>query len=439
MNNLDEALTTLLLELRLTLRTELTSVWLPIQFGAILLAAAVAYGIAAVVRRKFDLVSATMGWPPYLRIVARAVADNFGVIVFIAVLALMRLAFLAALEHPRIYLLGVAGSLATAWLVIAILASVIRNAFVNRVVAVTAWTIAALNILGLLDRAVAALDSYAITMGGLRLTPLLVLKAIAFLLVSLWAANTSSNFFERQLRGVADLTPSVQVLLGKLIRIALLTFAVLIVIGSVGIDLSVLAFFTGAVGVGLGFGLQKIVSNLVSGIILLADKSIKPGDIISVGEQYGWVTTMGARYTAVDTRDGREYLIPNEDFVTQRVVNWTYSSNLIRLEVRFGASYASEPRKVQAAAVAAAASVPRVLKQPAPICHLMAFNPSTVEYRLAFWISDPAKGITTVRSDVMLALWDTLEKEGVGLPKPGPARVIYERAKDEGEDLPPLR
>ena len=122
-----------------------------------------------------------------------------------------------------------------------------------------------------------------------------------------------------------------------------MTLAIIIVLSSVGIDLSVLAVFTGAVGVGLGFGLQKIVSNLVSGIILLADKSIKPGDVISVGEQFGWVTHMGARYTAVDTQDGREFLIPNEDFVTQRVVNWSYSNDLMRLEVKFGASYSQRP------------------------------------------------------------------------------------------------
>ena len=148
---------------------------------------------------------------------------------------------------------------------------------------------------------------------------------------------------------------------------------------------------------------------------------------------------MGARYTAVDIKDGREYLVPNEDFVTQRVVNWSYSSNLMRLEVKFGASYSSDPRKVQAAAVAAAASVPRVLKQPAPICHLLAFGSSAVEYRLSFWIADPDAGVTAVRSNVMLALWDTLEHEGVGMPKPGPQRVIYERAKadGDGEDLPP--
>ena len=123
------------------------------------------------------------------------------------------------------------------------------------------------------------------------------------------------------------------------------------------------------------------------------------------------------------------------------MVNWSFSSNLVRLEVKFGASYASEPRKVKAAAVAAAASVPRVLKHPAPNCHLLAFGSSTVEYRLAFWISDPSAGITAVRSDVMLALWDTLEREGIGLPKPGPQRIIYEHAKGDGDgaDLPPVR
>ena len=130
----------------------------------------------------------------------------------------------------------------------------------------------------------------------------------------------------RRVQTSPDLTPSIQVLLGKLIRIALITFAVLIVLGSVGIDFSALAFFSGAVGVGVGFGLQKIVSNLVSGIILLADKSIKPGDVITVGDHFGWVDDMGARYTSVDTRDGREFLIPNEDFITQQVINWSYST-----------------------------------------------------------------------------------------------------------------
>ena len=439
--DIEAALAALNSGLRMTLRTQFTSIWLPIQLGIIVAVAAVAMGFAASVRKRFDLVSATMSWPPYLRLVVRVMMNHLGAIAFIVLLSVVRVSMRASIERPRTYLLMVAIDLASAWVVINIVAGVIRNQFVNRIVTVSVWTLAALSILRLLDPIVTGLNSITLNLGGLRITPLVILKAIVLMVLLVWAAVAASNFLDRRLRAFTDLTPSIQVLLSKLIRIALLAFAIIIALSSLGIDLSVLAVFTGAVGVGLGFGLQKIVSNLVSGIILLADKSIKPGDVISVGDQYGWVTTMGARYTAVDTRDGREYLIPNEDFVTQRVVNWSYSNNLIRLEVKFGASYSSDPRKVQAAAIEAAAGVPRVLKQPAPICHLLTFGSSAVEYRLAFWIADPGAGITAVRSNVMLALWDTLEREGVGLPKPGPQRVIYERAKAEGdgEDLPPVR
>ncbi len=426
--DIQDALTALIAGLRATLRTELTSIWLPIQLGTIVLVAAIALGIAALVRKRFDLVALTMAWPPYLRLVVRAVMTHFGVITFILLLFVVRVSEQTWIERPRTYLLGVAIDLATAWVVINIVASLIRNQFVNRIVAVTAWTIAALSILRLLDPVTAGLDSIAITVGGLKITPLLVLKTTALLLLTLWAAIAVSNFLDRQVRGFSDLTPSIQVLLGKLIRITLLTFAVILVLSSVGIDLSVLAIFSGAVGVGIGFGLQKIVSNLVSGIILLADKSIKPGDIISVGDQFGFVGNMGARYTSVDTRDGREYLIPNEDFITQRVVNWSYSNDLVRIEVKFATVYNDDPRKALTVAVEAASDVPRVLRTPAPLCHLTAFGSAAIEYTLWFWIKDPGAGTMSLRSDVLLTLWEGLQREGVGMPKPGPAHVIYEKA-----------
>jgi small-conductance mechanosensitive channel len=298
-------------------------------------------------------------------------------------------------------------------------------------VAVAAWAVVALNILGLLQPTMAALDSFGFVIGGLRITPLLAIKTTVLLLITLWAANTVSDYLDRRLRGTSDLTPSIQVLISKLIRLLLITFAILIALSTVGIDFSALAFFSGAVGVGLGFGLQKIVSNLVSGIILRADKSIKPGDVISVGDHFGRVGIMGARYTSVDTRDGREYLIPNEDFITQRVANWTYSSDLVRLFVRFNTTYDSDPRQAQAAAVEAALGTERVLKKPAPACMLSDFGTTSIEFELWFWIKDPAAGITNVKSDVLLALWDTLARKGVKIPKPGPARVIYELARED--------
>jgi small-conductance mechanosensitive channel len=304
-SDLQDALGALLQAARLTLRTELTSIWLPIQLGLIGLAIVMAIGLAAALRKRVDLVAVTEHWPPFLRMIARALVMHLGALLFILVLMAIRAALRADIINPRTYLMGVAISLTTAWVVINILASVIHNQFVNRVVAVSAWTIAALSILRLLDPVTNSLDSMAFFVGGLRITPLLILKTTALLLVTLWLANAASNFLERRVQTFSDLTPSIQVLIGKLIRIALFVLAVVIVLNSMGIDLSVLALFSGAVGVGLGFGLQKIVSNLVSGIILLADKSVKPGDIISVGDHFGRVGNMGARYTSVDTRDGR--------------------------------------------------------------------------------------------------------------------------------------
>jgi small-conductance mechanosensitive channel len=409
-----------------TLRTELTSIWLPIQFGIIVLAALAAWACAAAIRRRFDLVTATMGWPSYLRIFVRALIDNFGVLAFMVLIGITRTAIRTWATHPRTYILGVAADLATAWVVIALAASLIRNPFINRVVQVTAWTIAALSILGLLDDTVAALDARAILIGGIRVTPLLVIKTAVLLAVALWAATATSNFLDRRVQHASGLTPSIQVLAGKLIRIGVMTAAIVIVLSASGIDLAV---FTGAIGVGVGLGLQKIVSNFVSGIILLADKSIKPGDVISVGDQFGWVAHMGARYTSVDLKDGRELLVPNEDLVTQRVINWTYSSDLMRLEVKFSATYDSDLHQTRSAAIDAAQSVEQVLKVPPPVCHLTGYGASAIEYVLWFWIKDAATGPTAVRSAVMIALWDAFAREGIKLPIPGATRVILEQPK----------
>jgi small-conductance mechanosensitive channel len=428
-SDLEQAGVALIASLRASIQTEFTSIWLPTQLGAIAVIALIAAGLAAILRRNFDLVTSTASWPAYLRVVARGIASHIGLLVFLALMMVMRAAIDAALAEARTYLLTVAIDLATAWFVVAILTSVIRNPVANRLVAISIWTVAALSILHLLGPVTKALDSTAIVIGGLRISPLLVLKTTVLLLIALWLAAAASNFLDRWVQGLSGLTPSAQVLIGKIMHVALLTFAIVIVLGSVGIDLTALAWFSGAVGVGLGFGLQKVVSNLVSGIILLADKSIKPGDIISVGEHFGRVVSMGARYTSVDTRDGREHLIPNEDLVTQRVVNWSYSSDFVRLEVRFNAVYASDPKTVCRVTVAAAAAVPRVLKQPEPSCNIAAFGASALEFSLDFWIRDPADGVANVRGAVLQALWDAFEREGIRIPMPGATHVVLERPK----------
>ena len=412
---------------------QLTSANLLLQLGLIAFAAGLATLAAMLIRRRIDVIALTMGWPALARQFVHHAMANLATIIFLVIVALMHAAMLEVTWPSQSYLLGVAASLATAWVVIVLIAGLIRNQFLYRLVAVSAWTLAALSILGLLQPTMNALDAVGVVIGGLRVTPLLVIKTTVLLLLALWAASATSDFLERRVRS-ADLTPSIQVLIGKVIRLLLVTFAILAALSTVGIDFSALAFFSGAVGVGLGFGLQKIVSNLVSGIILLADKSIKPGDVITVGESFGWVGSMGARYTSVVTRDGREFLIPNEDFVTQRVVNWSYSNDEVRLDVDFGVSYSADPHKVIAIALGAVHSIPRILPSPKPVCHLTGFGDSSLDFILRFWIRDPIDGITNVRGLVLLALWDAFKREGIEIPFPqrdlnprGPFHVVVDR------------
>jgi hypothetical protein len=244
---LQDALVSLITGLRATLRTELTSIWLPIQIGLIVAAVVASVALAAIIRRKFDLASATEGWPHYIRMAVRAITDNFGVLVFIFLATVARAALEAAAESPRVYLIDVGINLATAWVVIAIVAGLIRNPYANRAVAIAAWTIAALSILGLFDATVAALDARGIVIGGVRVTPLLLVKTSVLLLVALWAALALSNFLVRRVQELPELEPPVQNLIGTSIRVAVLAIAVVVVLSWVGIDLSVLAVLTGAV------------------------------------------------------------------------------------------------------------------------------------------------------------------------------------------------
>src|SRR5665647_3416269 len=246
------------------LGSEFTSVWLIVQLGLIVLAGAIGTLVATLLRRRLDIVSLTMGWPPLLRLLTRLLVANIGTVFFVMLVVVTHRVMLSLTWPSRSYLLGVAASLATAWVVIALVAGLIRNQFVYRLVAVSAWAIAALSILSLLAPTMSALDSIGLVIGGLRVTPLLAIKTSVLLLLTLWAANSTSDFLDRRVRNTVGLTPSIQVLIGKLIRLLLITFAILIVLSTVGIDFSALAFFSGALGVGLGFGLQKIVSNLVS-------------------------------------------------------------------------------------------------------------------------------------------------------------------------------
>ena len=317
------------------------------------------------------------------------------------------------------YLLYAVMLLSGAWLTINVVSHALRSRFIGRLFAIGIWTFVAVSVLGIADDIATTLDSIGIGIGDTRLSILRILQAVLFISVLLWAAFATGNFLDRRIQNVEELTPSLRVLLGKILRIALIVFAVMIAMQSLNLDLTALTVLSGAVGVGIGFGLQKVVSNFISGIIILLDQSIKPGDTITVGETFGWIRELRARFVSVVTRDGREYLIPNEDFVTTQVVNWSFSDKFVRLDVPFGVSYNSDPHEVSRLAIEAAASVDRVdSRVRTPVCWMTEFGDSSINFVLRFWIDDPQGGLTNIRGKVLLALWDTFKEHGVSIPFP---------------------
>ncbi|MEM6728134.1 MAG: mechanosensitive ion channel domain-containing protein, partial [Pseudomonadota bacterium] len=318
----------------------------------------------------------------------------------------------------RSYLLGIIATLAFAWLAVAFATRLIRNRALRMVVRYGAWAYVTLQITGLLEQGIAVLDNLAFTLGDFRISALLVVQAVISLGVLITAARLFTRATSDRIRRSEEMSPSMQVLVVKVLQIVFYGLAIVIGLNAVGVDLTGLAVLSGAIGVGLGFGLQKVVSNLVSGVIILLDKSIKPGDVISLGETFGWIQTLGARYASVVTRDGKEYLIPNEDLITNQVVNWSHSDEFVRLDIFFGTAYGDDPHAVRRIAIEAAASVNRVLKDRPPVCHIVGFGDSSVDYILRFWITDPTGGLTNIRGNVYLALWDAFQEHGISIPFP---------------------
>jgi small-conductance mechanosensitive channel len=396
---------------------EVTSPWFYLQFGMMLAAAGIAFATDAAIRARVDMTSFAMGWPLPLRHFCRVLVSSASTAVFAVLVIAARVAMYHSTWPSRSYLLVVAAKLALAWLVIRLVTSVIRNAFIVKLVSVSAWIVAALSIIGQLDPAIDALDSVSIVLGGLRLTPLVLIKLGALLIAALWLTNIASNFAESRINRSTDLTPSIQVLLVKMIRMGLMVLAITIAMGAVGINLAALAVFSGAVGVGIGIGLQKIVANFISGIILLADKSVKPGDLVTIGDSTGRISAMKTRYISVAAGDGREFLIPNEDLVTQKVVNWTYTDKNTLVKVLFGTNYDADPKLVCKLAADIGASARRAIKGKPPTCILTEFAEAGMKFSLTFWIADP-DGMDNVKSDVMLALWETFKREGIRVPYP---------------------
>lgn len=326
-----------------------------------------------------------------------------------------------------------ATSLLSAWVVIRLLLNFIADPWWSKAVAVFVWSVTALDIIGLLDPTLEILDRMAINLGSFRLSLLVVGKGAVAMVVLLWLANGAARLVESRLKSISQFTPSQKVLFGKLSRVLFVTVAILTGVNMVGIDLTALTVFSGALGLGVGIGLQKVVSNLLSGVILLMDRSVKPGDVVSISGTYGWINAIGARYVSVVTRDGIEHLIPNEVLISTPVENWSHSDRLVRQRLPFGISYDSDVHLAIKLAEQAGGEFARILKNPAPRCLLKGYGDNSLDLELRVWIEDAEKGVSNIKSEIYLRIHELFALNNVAFPYPqrdihvkGPVRLMFD-------------
>lgn len=315
-------------------------------------------------------------------------------------------------------ILGIVAAAAGALLVINIVRGIQLAQWIAMLLAGFVFVTVLSDALGGLAPIADTLDAIGFRLGERRFTLLVVIQ-IAVMLLALYAVVRLLNrVIGQSIRRAHGLDPAQQLLAQKLAGIVIVAAAFFIGIDLVGIDLTALAVFGGALGLAVGFGLQKTVGNLFAGIILLMDRSIKPGDVIVVGDSFGQVSKIGVRAVSVITRDGKEHLIPNEDLMTREVENWSYSSRNVRIHIPVGVSYDSDIALAQRLMIEAAMESKRVLKVPKPNVWLRGYGDSSVDHEILVWIKDPEAGVGNVQSEILNRLWQLFKENGIEIPYP---------------------
>lgn len=288
-----------------------------------------------------------------------------------------------------------------------------------------AWSVATVVFVALLSHSVggfaqitATLDSIGVDLGSRRLSLLAVITMLVTVVLLYALVRLANRATGQALAGARALDPTQRLLAQKLIGIGIVVVAFFFGIDLLGIDLTSFALFSGAFGLAIGFGLQKTIGNLIAGIILLMDRSVKPGDVIVVGDSFGWVNKIGVRAVSVVTRDGKEHLIPNENLMTQEVENWSFSDPNVRIRIPVRVGYDCDLPLAQALMLRAATDSTRVLETPQPNVRLTAFGEYAVEHDILVWVSDPESGVGNIRSDVLNRLWVLFRENGIVVPYP---------------------
>ncbi len=277
----------------------------------------------------------------------------------------------------------------------------------------------------LLSRAVGGLEllqerlaGFGFSIGDRNFSLLTVINLLVTVVVLFTLVRLATRLLRRAIKRNDRFDPTQRLLIEKISAVVIVVAAFFVGIDILGIDLTAFAVFSGALGLAIGFGLQKTVGNLIAGIILLMDRSIKPGDVIAVGDSFGWVNKIGVRAVSVITREGKEHLIPNEILMTQEVENWSYSSRSVRVKIAVGVAYDTDLRLAQQLMIEAAKEAKRVLDEPEPVCWITGFGDSSVDHELRFWITDPEAGIGNIKGAVFLSVWDKFQAAGIEIPFP---------------------
>ncbi len=288
----------------------------------------------------------------------------------------------------------------------------------ERIIAYGMWIVVALYFTGVLPEISDALDDIKFTVGTKKLSLLVILLAVFWSVLTVFVALAVSRIIENRVMATESLDMSMRVISGKMIRALTVILAILIALSLMGIDITVLSVFGGALGVGLGLGLQKIASNYVSGFVILLDRSIRPGDLVTIGDRQGTVANIKARYTVLRGLDGTEAIIPNDTIISNTVLNHTYSDPKCALKTAVTVAYESDVQQAMALFLEAGRSRARVLAEPAPSVLVKGLAENGIDLELTVWINDADQGQSSLRSDILLETWRQFRKQGVSVPYP---------------------
>jgi len=396
---------------------------------ALIMAALLAGALAHYIKRWLRPLAARSDlarWSRRLVIVGMVLAPSFMTLVLV-----LGLRALFAAVGLRVELIDIAMDLATVLVLVrfgvhSLSVSLGPNSWIraweNRITVVI-WAVISFQVLGWFNGIERTLDSIDLLPGKTQFSLWALLKGVVVIAGFLIVTSLIARTIERRVMKMEGIAISTRIGISKFSTFSLLALGVLLGINASGVDLTALTVLTGAIGIGLGFGLQAIASNFVSGFVLLMDKSIKPGDVISFtgttgtsNENFGWVQELRGRYIVIRDRDGVETLVPNQHFINNQVVNWSYSDQRVRIRLPVMISFQDDPELALQVLIDAAANHPRILKDPGPVSRLMSFENFGMRVEVRFWIRDPMNGVNNVRSDVNREIWRLFKKHGITIP-----------------------